>query len=489
MDGVCVDCGHDGKLHARERCQPCYWRAKHDAAKEICPGCGRREKLRTIASGPRCWRCVRREAPRKQPTPRRCQRCGEVRRHAAHGLCDACYQRDPMRVGVWVHGAEDRLAERCPEWFGAFAGWLLERCAPAVCLRHLRRVEGALHAGIDRPTALIAAVSDGGRSGRSPGDAARLLQAFLLARGLVLASDERGRLAHGRRQRRIERCPPALRPAAERYLAWLLDGRERARRIGERPLKDHTIEQRLAVLAQFADHLHRHGVRDWATCSRSHIEAFLATGRDRGFRLAALRDFFRFARRERICLTDPTAGLAHRPARGFRGRTLTRPDQARLLRRWTNTDCHPHEALVGLLSLLHGASVSELRELTVNNVNTATRTTRLGRRPHRVPLDPLTFAALDRCLDHRTGLRTENPHVLVTRGTRAHRTPASQPYLSHVLDPAGVSPSLLRHTRLAELTHRFDPRLVAAAFGMTPEGALHYLIGTVETEAAVFANV
>ncbi len=114
---------------------------------------------------------------------------------------------------------------------------------------------------------------------------------------------------------------------------------------------------------------------------------------------------------------------------------------------------------------------------------------RLGRRPHPVPLDPVSFAALERCLAHRAGLGTENPHVIVTRGTRAHRAPASQPYLSHILDPAGVSPSLLRQTRLAELTHRFDPRLVAAAFGMTPEGALHYLIGAVEREAAAFANV
>jgi site-specific recombinase XerD len=412
-----------------------------------------------------------------------------VRRHAAHGLCNACYQRDPMRVGVWVQGARDRLGERCPEWFGPFGGWLLERSAAAVSLRHLRRLERALHDGVERPVALVAAVSDGGRSGRSPGDAARLLEAFLVARGLVLASDERGRLAHRRRARRIERCPAPLRPAAERYLGWLLAGRERARRIGERPLTDHTIEQRLAVLAQFATHLDQHGVTDWATCSRSHIETFLATGRDRGFRLAALRDFFRFARKERICLTDPTAGLAHRPARGFRGQTLARGDQAKLLRRWAGGDCHPHEALVGLLSLLHGASVSELRPLTVNNVNTATRTVRLGRRPHPVPLDPLSFTALERCLAHRAGLGTENPHVLVTRGTRAHRTPASPPYLSHLLDAAGVSPRLLRQTRLAELTHRFDPRLVAAAFGMTPEGALHYLIGAVETEAAAFANV
>ena len=113
----------------------------------------------------------------------------------------------------------------------------------------------------------------------------------------------------------------------------------------------------------------------------------------------------------------------------------------------------------------------------------------LGHRPHPVPLDPLSFAALEDCLDHRNQLGTANPHVIVTRGTRAHRTPASQAYLSHVLDAASVSPSLLRQTRLAELTHRFDPRLVAAAFAMTPEGALHYLIGAVETEAAAFADV
>jgi uncharacterized membrane protein len=106
-----------------------------------------------------------------------------------------------------------------------------------------------------------------------------------------------------------------------------------------------------------------------------------------------------------------------------------------------------------------------------------------------VPLDPLSFAALQRCLAQRAELGTENPHVLVTRGTRAHRNPASQPYLSHVLDAAAVSPSLLRQTRLAELTHRLDPRLVATAFGMTPEGALHYLIGAIDTEAATFANV
>lgn len=49
--------------------------------------------------------------------------------------------------------------------------------------------------------------------------------------------------------------------------------------------------------------------------------------------------------------------------------------------------------------------------------------------------------------------------------------------MTHVLDGAGVRPSTLRQTRLAEFAHQLDPRLVAAAFGMTEEGALHYLIG------------
>ncbi len=356
-------------------------------------------------------------------------------------------------------------------------------------MRHLRRLEQTLNAGIERPAALIAAVSDGGRSGRSPGDTARLLEAFLVHRGLVLASDERGRLAHGRRARRIERCPLPLRPAAERYAAWLLSGRERARRVGEQPLTDHTIEQRLAVLAALAARLDRDGVCDWATCSRPHIEAFLATGRDRGFRLAALRNFFRFARQQRICLTDPTDG----------SRAPTRPRLPRP---------HPHPTRPGTAAAPLGSRRLPPARSARRTARAAARRggqraatahrqrrqhrdekVRLGRRPHPVPLDPLSFAALERCLAHRAGLGTENPHVIVTRGTRAHRTPASQPYLSHVLDPAGVTPRLLRQTRLAELTHRLDPRLVAAAFGMTPEGALHYLIGAVETEAAAFANL
>lgn len=489
MEGVCSDCGFDGLLHARGRCSPCYWRAMREAEKERCPGCGGRAKLRTSPSGLRCWRCRRREAPRKQPAPRRCRRCEELRLHAAHGLCSACYQRDPARVGVWLAGASERLGESCPAWFGSFADWLLPRSAPAVCVRHLRRVERAIASGADQPAALIAAVSNRGRSGRSPGDTARLLEAFLVERGLVLVGDEAGRLARGRRARRLQRCPPPLRAGVERYLDSLLTARERDRRLGARPLADNTIEQRLAVLAAFAQDLDRDGVRDWATCSCAHVEVFLAPHRDPGYRLAALRAFFGFATRARICLSDPTAGLGHRGARGFRGRVIAKAEQARLLQRWSGGECHPHEALVGLLALLHAASPKELRLLRADDIGEGIASLHLGRRRCLVPLDPLSSAAVACCLRHREQLGTDNPHLLVTRQTRSRKTPASAPYLSHVLDPAGVTPQLLRQTRLADLTHRLDPRLAADAFGITAEAALHYLVGAVDAEEQMFANL
>src|SRR5262249_58909534 len=80
----------------------------------------------------------------------------------------------------------------------------------------------------------------------------------------------------------------------------------------------------------------------------------------------------------------------------------------------------------------------ELRSLTTTDIDAAARTIRLGRRPHPVPLDPASWDALQRCLDHRERLGTRNPHVIVTSHTRTRRTPASDQYLVRVLDPAGI---------------------------------------------------
>ena len=89
---------------------------------------------------------------------------------------------------------------------------------------------------------------------------------------------------------------------------------------------------------------------------------------------------------------------------------------------------------------------------------------------------------MQRCLRHRQDLGTGNPHLLVTKQTKSTTAPASAYYLSHVLDPAGVQPRLLRSTRLTDLVSGLDPKLVSAAFGMRPEGVMIYLADHVDQD-------
>lgn len=68
----------------------------------------------------------------------------------------------------------------------------------------------------------------------------------------------------------------------------------------------------------------------------------------------------------------------------------------------------------------------------------------------------------------------------MTKGTKTGRAPASTAYLSHVLDRCGYSPQLIRNTRLVDLVNIMDAKLVAAAFGMTPEATMTYLADYVD---------
>jgi site-specific recombinase XerD len=226
----------------------------------------------------------------------------------------------------------------------------------------------------------------------------------------------------------------------------------------------------------------RPGKHDWALADVGDIEAFLALRQgSRARRLTVVRQFFRFARTHKIVLVDPTRGLSAKRPRGFIGQTITLDQQRELFRRWaTDPAAHPHEALLGILALLHGASSSEVRHLRVDHIDPTDQTVRLGHRPQPVPLDPASWTILQRCLTHRQAQRTDNPHVMVTKGTKAGRSPASTAYISHVLDTCGVPPRMLRSTRLVDLVNTMDPKLVAAAFGMDPEGVMIYLADRID---------
>jgi integrase len=473
---VCVECGHPVRNKNATLCRDCARRARQRAAQQMCQRCGRPGYLRTDSGW--CGPCSRPRRP-KDP-PRVCAGCGQLRQHAGFGLCSACWQRRPERPFVAGENLIARLPDP-PAWLGDLISHLAAGHSPARAsgmIGQLGRLLDDEHP--NQPQSLLDRAR---RPGRSMGPLARGLEDFFTGRGLALPTDHAQRLAAGRRRRRVDAVPGPLRPAVESFAAYLLRTRERARRAGTLPRSDITIDMALSAVRDLAKHLHdERGKHDWALTDVHDIEAFLALrpkGRPR--RLIIIRQFFRFATAHKIVLVDPTRGLSAKTPKGFTGQTLTLDQQRRLFRRWTSDPHeHPHEALLGILALLHGASSSEVRHLQVTDIDPADRTVRLGRRPHPVPLDPASWTILHRCMTHRQTQRTDNPHVMVTKGTKAGRAPASTAYVSHILDDCGVPPRMLRSTRLVDLVNTMDPKLVAAAFGMDPEGVMIYLADQVD---------
>jgi hypothetical protein len=396
-------------------------------------------------------------------------------------MCSACFQRRPDRAFTAGAGLAARLASP-PSWLDGFVAHLAGGYSPARACQLITALGQLLDedgAG-GRPQALIERAR---WPGRSIGPLARSLETFFTGYGLALPTDHAEQLAAGRRQRRVDAVPGPLRLAAAGFADSMIAARERARRAGTRPRSDHTIEAALATIRDLALFLlDERGKQDWALADVHDIEAFLATlPRARKRRLTVLRQFFRFARSRKVILADPTRGLAAREPRGFTGRTLSLGEQRELFRRWaTGGDAHPHEALLGILALLHGASSDEVRHLSVNDIDETGRTARPGSRPLPVPLDPASWQVLRRCLAHRESQRTANPHVIVTKGTKAGRSPASTAYVTHLLDGCGAPPRSVRCTRLADLVNTIDPKLVAAAFGMKPESVMYYLADCVD---------
>ena len=246
---------------------------------------------------------------------------------------------------------------------------------------------------------------------------------------------------------------------------------------------DSTIEQTLGIVRDLACFVAGDRTKhEWSMVEVSDIEAFLCLRpANRHRRLQSSRHFFRWARKNKIVLVDPTRDLPVMSRRGFTGQTLSLAERRRLFRRWTvEADVHPHEALVGMMALLHAASSVELRQLRIKDFDQTRCTLSLGRRTHPVPLDPASVLVLVRCLDQRTSLGTRNPHVIVTTQTKTRSTPASTAYLCHVLDAAEVSPKRLRATCIVDLVITLDPKVVSEVLGMKAEGLVDYLADHVD---------
>ncbi len=210
------------------------------------------------------------------------------------------------------------------------------------------------------------------------------------------------------------------------------------------PRSDQTLEAALATMRDLARCLvGDRGKTEWALVDVHDVEAFLARlPKARKRRLIVLRQFFRFARAKRIVLVDPTRDLTAKDSSNFRGATLTLDQQRRLFRRWSSDNgAHPHEALLSMLALLHGASSSEARMLRGDDVDHGSHSVRLGKRPHPVPLDPATWSVLQRCLAHRDTLRTDNPMCWSPAGRRRDAIRRRRPTYPIFLTTAATHPA------------------------------------------------
>jgi site-specific recombinase XerC len=238
------------------------------------------------------------------------------------------------------------------------------------------------------------------RPGRSIGSLARSLEDFFVDTGLAFPLDHAAQRSADRQRKRVEETPEPLRPAVARFADALTTGQQRARRAGTRPRGDLTIVEDLAIVRDLARFVVTQRAKtDWATVGAGDIEAFLALRpRSRARRRSVAKLFFRWAKKNRAVLVDPTTKLPAGRDRSFRGRTLTLSEQRRLFRHWTtDPDAHPNECLIGLLAMLHAVSSAQLRNLKVTDIDPGRRTIKLTRRRHPVPLDPVTWKAVQRC--------------------------------------------------------------------------------------------
>jgi len=470
---TCTRCGAKVGRVGRDLCGHCSRLQRRDQARQLCPRCGKPGRIREQTGW--CGTCSR---PGRPPAPdAACGGCGTVTHLAGAGLCRRCYDKSPHRIAVRADGVAASLDDP-PSWLPGFAAYLAPRhnatsaCQMITVLGRLLRDGGTVH-----PQALL---------GRAPARSvplARALEDFFTRNRLALPPGHDEDRASSRRRRRLDAIPVPLRPAAEAFAEHELNGRARARTAGTRPRQHATIESHLTAVRDLAVFLAATtAITDWATVSVTDVESFLATQPARAaHRLAALHRFFGFAARRRLILVSPVAGMKIRQHCGFHGSTLTASRQRQLFRRWTTgPDVHPHEAAVGLLALVHSATTQELRHLSVPAIDSARQSVHLPGRPQPTPLDPWTWAAIERCLEHRQALSTDNPHLLVTRVTKATRAAADSGYVKNTIAPAGVRPRILRSSRLLAMVNTADPKLVATALGMTRDAVTAYLADRVD---------
>ena len=407
---TCLDCSAPVKFRDRDRCHICHRRAERAALKRACPQCGRQCHLQDEG---RCAGCVRADTPRKPPKTTRCRVCGQDRRNVGLGLCNRCMLADPDRPFRYAASLANRMSSP-PAWWNPLVEFTAARHHrsgtvtvlretgrilvqdPAVTPHQFRRASGAP----------ISTTTE------------RVLNAFFLSQGLILAwsgTHERATLA---RRRYLQGIPAPLHNTVVQYNDAQVREQDRRTRTGRHALSVITLATRLRILRDLAAHLGTtREVTGWAEVTTGDLERFLAASpAARHQRTYVLRRFFAWAKARRLVLTDPARALALGAQPAFTGTVLDLTAQRALFRRWTSGTTPAQERVIGLLALLHAATNAEIRTLTLTDLDHEQQTLTIHGRPFPTPMDPATWAAIEACRNERDA--TLNPHLIVSRVTR-----------------------------------------------------------------------
>lgn len=188
-----------------------------------------------------------------------------------------------------------------------------------------------------------------------------------------------------------------------------------------------------------------------------------------------LRNFFKWAKLQRLVFANPVLGSTVATGIGL-PEGLSEEEQRRLAKRWLADDADPREAVIGLLAMVYGLSVEEIRQLRVHELDLTRARLSIGARPISLPLDPTTVRVLTRYSECRqaqvAGSVTE--YVFVSRFSLRYNRPMERSAILRVLRPAKVNSRQLRVTCMIEAAMTGNPKLLEA-LGLSIGGSQIYM--------------
>jgi integrase len=268
------------------------------------------------------------------------------------------------------------------------------------------------------------------------------------------------------------RLAPLPAPIRAEVQAWIQGLRGRGPRAG-RPRQAATIQGYLRALhAPLTDWAARYQSLRQVTGDDITDQLAAVTGATRLLTLAAMRSMFGTLKTRRVIFANPTSGQVGRKPAPAPALGLAPAVRAGLLARLDS----PHERLIVLLAGVHALRTSEIRALTLDDVDLATGKLLVDGQPR--PLDALTRAEFVAWLERRRDRwpTSANPHLLVNTYTVGGIKPVSRSFVHHACRRLGLSAHQLRVDRLLAEVHATagDPLKLTKLFGLSDPTAIRY---------------